>query len=485
MGDTEKTLYFWPMPRKRNLPRIERLEIIDAGAKGRAIGKAPDGRVVFVPFAAPGDVISAQVTKKRRAYYEARIEKVHSYSDLRSQPSCEHFGICGGCKWQHISYPHQLVLKQNTVVNNLKRIGHLDLPEVETILPAPESYHYRNKMEFSFSNQRWLTEEEIAEMGQDMDRRGLGLHIPGRWDRVLDLENCYLQAEPSNAIRLEVRRYARENGLSFFDPKEQSGFLRTLMIRNTNQGEVMVLIQFYEDQTTARLGLLTHLQEQFPEITSLQYVINSKANDTLYDQRVICFAGKDHIMEEMEGLQFKVTAKSFYQTNSAQALNLYRKVREYANLQGGESIYDLYTGTGTIALFLASKAKHVLGIESVPEAIEAAEENASRNGMGNTTFVSGDMKEILNEDLIQQYGIPDLVITDPPRDGMHPKVVQQLLKCGPARIIYVSCNSATQARDLALLDVSYSIEKVQPVDMFPQTHHVENIVLLKKRGPAA
>ena len=472
------------MPRKRNLPLFNKLEIIDAGAKGRAIGKAPDGRVVFVPFAAPGDVVSVQVTKKRKAFYEARIEEIHSFSKLRSHPPCEHFGICGGCKWQHISYPHQLVLKQNTVVNNLKRIGHLELPDVDPILPAPEPYYYRNKMEFSFSNQRWLTEEEIAITGQDIDRNGLGLHIPGRWDRVLDLENCYLQADPSNAIRLEVKRYARENGLSFFDPKIQSGLLRTLMIRNTNQGEVMVLIQFYEDHQTARMGLLKHLQEHFPEITSLQYVINKKANDTLYDQEVICFSGKDHIMEEMEGLQFKVTAKSFYQTNSAQALNLYRKVREYADLKGDENVYDLYTGTGTIALFLANRARHVLGVESVPEAIEAAKENASRNDMHNTTFLSGDIKEVLNESLVASHGLPDLVITDPPRDGMHAKVTQQLLKFVPKRIIYVSCNSATQARDLALLNTSYILDKVQPVDMFPQTHHVENIVLLKKRGAA-
>ena len=472
------------MPRKRSLPQFEELEITDAGAKGRALGKAPDGRVVFVPFAAPGDRISAQATKKRKSYYEARITSILQPSRQRVDPRCEHFGTCGGCKWQHIGYAHQLELKQNAVVNNLKRIGHLELPEIDPILPAPEVYHYRNKMEFSFSNQRWLTDKEITD-GQHMDRNGLGLHIPGRWDRVLDLENCYLQADPSNAIRLEIRRYARDNDLTFFDPRAHSGLLRTLMIRNTSTADLMVLLQFYEDDRSKREALLDHLKKHFPEITSLQYVINQKANDTLYDQEIVCYAGADHIMERMEDLEFKVTAKSFYQTNSAQALNLYTKVREFAALTGNERIYDLYTGTGTIALFLARQAGHVLGIEAVPEAIAAAQENATRNGIANTTFLSGDMKELFDAKIPEQYGIPDLVITDPPRDGMHPKVVRQLLQIAPARIIYVSCNSATQARDLALLDELYTIDRVQPVDMFPQTHHVENIVLLKKQGPAA
>ena len=473
------------MPRKRPLPRFEDLEITDAGAKGRALGKAPDGRVVFVPYAAPGDRITAQVTKKRKSFYEARIETVLQASSQRIEPLCEHFGTCGGCKWQHIGYTHQLKLKQNTVVNNLRRIGHLDLPDIDTILPAPEVFYYRNKMEFSFSNQRWLTEKEIAKGQLDMDRNGLGLHIPGRWDRVLDLENCYLQADPSNAIRLDIKRYAQENGYSFFDPKTQKGFLRTLMIRNTSIGDLMVLIQFFEDEPAKRNALLDHLQIQFPEITSLQYVINKKANDTLYDQDIICHSGKDHIMERMEDLQFKVTAKSFYQTNSAQALVLYKKVREFAALQGDETVFDLYTGTGTIALFLARQAGQVLGIEAVPEAIAAARDNAKRNGIRNTRFLTGDMKELLNNDIPEKYGSPDLVITDPPRDGMHPKVVEQILHLAPPRIVYVSCNSATQARDLAILDAAYSIERIQPVDMFPQTHHVENIVLLKKRGPAA
>ena len=472
------------MPRKRPLPRFEALEIIDAGAKGRAIGKAPDGRVVFVPFAAPGDRLSVQVTKKRKAYYEARIESILNPSPQRVMPLCEHFGTCGGCKWQHIEYAHQLALKQNTVVNNLRRIGHLELPEVDPILPAPEAYYYRNKMEFSFSNQRWLTESEIKD-DQELDRNGLGLHIPGRWDRVLDLQNCYLQADPSNAIRLEIRRFATEKGYTFFDPKKHSGLLRTLMIRNTNTKDLMVLLQFYEDDAEKRGILMDHLINRFPEITSLLYVINQKANDTLYDQEIVCYSGKDHIMEQMEDLEFKVTAKSFYQTNSEQALALYRKVRDFAALSGTERIYDLYTGTGTIALFLARQAGHVLGIEAVPEAISDAQENAARNGIVNTTFLCGDMKELFNDDIASKYGVPDLVITDPPRDGMHPKVVEQLLKIAAARIIYVSCNSATQARDLSILDSAYTIERVQPVDMFPQTHHVENIVLLKKRGPAA
>lgn len=478
-------MYFWPMQRKRPLPRFDDLEITDAGAKGRAIGKAPDGRVVFIPFAAPGDRLSAQVTKKRKAYYEARIDAIHYPSAQRVEPLCEHFGTCGGCKWQHIGYKHQLDLKQNTVVNNLRRIGHLELPESEPILAAPEAYYYRNKMEFSFSNQRWLTEQEIKEGQQQIDRNGLGLHIPGRWDRVLDLKNCYLQAEPSNTIRLEIRRFALENEYSFFDPKAQNGLLRTLMIRNTSTGDLMVLIQFYEDDALKRNRLLDHLQLRFPEITSLQYVINQKANDTLYDQEVICYSGKDHIIEQMDDLEFKVTAKSFYQTNSVQALILYKKVREFAALKGDETVYDLYTGTGTIALFLAGQAGNVLGIEAVPEAIAAARENAKRNGITNTSFLCGDMKDLFDEEIPAQYGIPDLVIIDPPRDGMHSKVVEQLLQLAVPRIIYVSCNSATQARDLARLDGAYSIERVQPVDMFPQTHHVENIVLLEKRGPAA
>jgi len=380
-----------------------------------------------------------------------------------------------------MGYEHQLYFKQKEVENNLKRIGNLELPDTTPILGSKEQYFYRNKMEFSFSDSRWLTQKEINSDEEIDDRNALGFHIPGMWDKILDIKKCHLQQDPSNAIRLETKSFANKNGLTFFNPRKQEGLLRTLMIRTSSTGEIMVLIQFFEEDTKNRELLLNHLKETFPEITALLYVINSKGNDTIYDQDVICFAGRDHIFEEMEGLQFKINAKSFYQTNSAQAYELYKVARDFAGLTGDELVYDLYTGTGTIAQFVSKKAKKVVGVESVPEAIEDAKANALHNNISNVDFYVGDMKNVFNDDFIAAHGQPDVIITDPPRDGMHKQVVEQLLQVAPPKIVYVSCNSATQARDLALMKEQYKVTKVQPVDMFPQTHHVENVVLLEKR----
>ncbi len=467
--------------RKKNRRQVfEKIEVIDAGAKGKTIGKAPDGRVIFMTNTVPGDVVDVQTTKKRKAYFEGSAINFHSYSDKRVEPRCEHFGVCGGCKWQHMGYEHQLFYKQKEVENNLRRIGHLDLPESNPILGSKEQYFYRNKMEFSFSDSRWLTLEEIQSEIEIKEKNALGFHIPGMWDKILDIKKCHLQADPSNAIRLEVKDFAVKNNISFFNPRNQYGMLRTLMIRTTSTGEVMVLIQFFEDDKEKRELLLNHLTEIFPEITSLQFVINKKQNDTIYDQEIICFAGRDHIIEEMEELQFKINAKSFYQTNSEQAYELYKVAREFACLTGKELVYDLYTGTGTIAQFVSKNAKKVIGIESVPEAIEDAISNAANNKIENVDFFVGDMKNVFNKDFIETHGTPDIIITDPPRDGMHKDVVQQILNIGPKKVVYVSCNSATQARDLELMKHLYKVAKVQAVDMFPQTHHVENVVLLEK-----
>lgn len=473
--------YFCRMRKKNRRQTFEQVEIIDAGAKGKAVGKAPDGRVIFISNAVPGDVVDVMTTKKRKAYFEGVATKFHTLSNKRTTPQCEHFGVCGGCKWQHMGYEHQLYYKQKEVEQNLRRIGNLDVPELQPILGSEKKYFYRNKMEFSFSNSRWLTQEEIDSKDEIADRNALGFHIPGMWDKILDINQCHLQEDPSNAIRTEVRRFATENNLTFFNPREQKGLLRTLMLRTSSTGELMVLVQFREDQKEQRELLLNHLIETFPQITSLLYVINQKQNDTIYDQEVICFAGRDHIFEQMEGLQFKINAKSFYQTNSQQAYELYKVTRDFAGLTGDEIVYDLYTGTGTIAQFVAKNAKKVIGVESVPEAIEDAKANAAHNKIDNVDFFVGDMKNVFNADFISQHGEPDLVITDPPRDGMHKQVVEQLLLAAPKKIVYVSCNSATQARDLELLNEKYKLVKVQPVDMFPQTFHVENVVLLEKR----
>ena len=469
------------MRRKKSRQTFEHVEVVDAGAKGKSVGKAPDGRVIFLSNAVPGDVVDVMTTKKRKAYFEGVATNFHQRSAKRTDPQCEHFGVCGGCKWQHMGYEHQLFYKQKEVENNLQRIGGVELPETMPILGSEKQYFYRNKMEFSFSSSRWLTEQEINSKEEIADRNALGFHIPGMWDKILDIKKCHLQEDPSNAIRTAIRQFAVKNGLSFFNPRSQEGLLRTLMLRTSSIGEVMVLIQFFQDKKEQRELLLNFLMEKFPEITSLLYVINQKPNDTIYDQDVVCFAGRDHIFEEMEGLKFKINAKSFYQTNSEQAYQLYRITRDFAGLTGKELVYDLYTGTGTIAQFVSQKAKKVIGVESVPEAIEDAKNNALGNDISNVEFYVGDMKNVFTTAFIEQHGRPDVIITDPPRDGMHKQVVEQLLQVASQRIVYVSCNSATQARDLALLDEKYQVIKVQPVDMFPQTHHVENVVLLEKR----
>lgn len=458
------------------------IEVLDAGAKGKTIAKAPDGKVIFLPNAVPGDVVDVQTFKKRKAYYEGKAIIFHKLSDKRTQPACEHFGVCGGCKWQDMAYEHQLSYKQNEVVNNLRRIGHIELPDVTPILGCKNQYFYRNKMEFSFSDSRWLTLEEVKSDKDLGDKNALGFHIPGMWDKILDIKKCHLQEDPSNAIRNAVRQFALDNHLEFFNTRNQSGFLRTMMIRTSSTGDLMVMIQFFKEDQENRELLLDFIGTRFPEISSLQYVINEKANDTIYDQEVICYKGKDHIFEEMEGLKFKINAKSFYQTNSGQAYQLYKIARDFAGLTGNELVYDLYTGTGTIAQFIAKQAKKVIGVEAVPDAIIAAKENAQLNDIHNVEFFVGDMKHVFNASFIGKHGKPDVIITDPPRDGMHKDVVQQILNIAPEKVVYVSCNSATQARDLALMDEQYKVTKVQAVDMFPQTFHVENVVLLEKRS---
>ena len=469
------------MRKKRERKVFERLEVIDAGAKGKTIARAPDGRVIFLSNAVPGDVVDITTTKKRKSYFEGVATRFHDLSNKRVTPECQHFGVCGGCKWQHMGYEHQLYYKQKEVTNNLRRIGHLDLPEITPILGCKEQYYYRNKMEFSFSDSRWLTEKEINTGAQISDKNALGFHIPGMWDKILNIEKCHLQKAPSNAIRQEIRSYAIEKGITFFNPRKQHGTLRTLMIRTSTTDEVMVLLQFFEDNEKQRHLLLEHVKQKFPEITSLLYVINTKQNDTIYDQDVVCYAGNDFIYEEMEGMLFKITAKSFYQTNSVQAYELYKIARDYASLTGNELVYDLYSGTGTIAQFVSKNAKKVIGIESVKDAVNAARENARLNGIDNVEFFAGDMKNIFSSDFIHKNGKPDIIITDPPRDGMHKDVVQRILDIAPLRVVYVSCNSATQARDLELMKNKYIIKKTRAVDMFPQTHHVENVVLLELR----
>lgn len=464
--------------RKNNLPLIREVEIVDIAAEGKAIAKI-DGMVIFVPYVVPGDIIDVQVTKKRKSYMEAMPVTFHKYSPDRVDPLCEHFGVCGGCKWQNLPYAQQLFHKQKQISDNLIRIGKLDIPEILPILPSKNTEFYRNKLEFTFSNNRWLTSEEI-ESGEMFDRQALGFHIPEKFDKVLDIHKCWLQRDPSNAIRDVVKQFALDNGLSFFDLRSQSGFLRNLIIRMANTGELMVVLSlFYEDEKL-RTGILNYLAEKFPEITSLMYVINSKVNDTITDQGIILYKGKDHIIEEMERLKFKIGPKSFFQTNSDQAYQLYKVTRDFANLKGREVVYDLYTGTGTIANFVAHQAEQVIGIEYVPEAIEDAIENSRFNTITNTKFFAGDIKDILNQDFISHHGHPDVIILDPPRAGVHQNVIDAILASLPKRIVYVSCNPATQARDLSLLKDHYKITAVQPVDMFPHTHHVENVVKLER-----
>lgn len=472
------------MGRKKKKENIvfENVAIIDAGAKGVSVAKAPEGQVIFVPNVVPGDVVDVKTFKKRKSYFEGKAIRFHQYSPDRVEPVCQHFGDCGGCKWQNMTYEKQLFYKNQEVYNNLKRIGKVELPEFEPILGSKKQFFYRNKMEFSFSDSRWITEKEIAEIENINRENALGFHIPKMWDKILDIEKCHLQQDPSNDIRNEIKRFATKNALTFFNARNQSGLLRTLMIRTTSIGEIMVLIQFFEDDPKKRELLLNFVADHFPEITSLQYVVNSKGNDTIYDQDVILYKGRDYILEEMEGLSFSINAKSFYQTNSEQAYELYKITRDFAGLTGNELVYDLYTGTGTIAQFVSKQAKKVVGVEAVPAAIEDAKVNAKRNNITNCEFFVGDMKNVFNDEFISTHGHPDVIITDPPRDGMHKDVVEQILKIAPQKVVYVSCNSATQARDLALMDEQYKVTRVRPVDMFPQTHHVENVVLLERRN---
>ncbi|WP_298061492.1 23S rRNA (uracil(1939)-C(5))-methyltransferase RlmD [uncultured Rikenella sp.] len=466
-------------PRKNKYPQIEGLEITDIAAEGKSLGKYNDV-VVFVPHTVPGDVVDVQINRKRRRFMEGYVLDFVKYSPIRVEPFCKHYGECGGCKWQALPYPMQLEYKQRQVEEQLRRLGGIELPEISPIIGAAKSEYYRNKLEFTFSDKRWVPRSEVAAGAAAGDGNALGFHIPGMFDKVLDVEWCHLQEEPSNAIRLAVKRFAEENGFEFYNLLEHRGFLRNIVIRTSSTGEVMVTVVFADDDPK-REKLLNFLVEQFPQITSLNYIINNKLNDSIGDLEAFCFAGKPYMEERMEGLTFRINPKSFYQTNSEQAYNLYKVARDFAELTGGEVVYDLYTGTGTIANFVAARAKRVVGIEYVPEAIEDAKRNSALNGIDNTLFFAGDMKDVLNGAFIERYGRPEVIILDPPRAGIHGDVATTILAAAPERIVYVSCNPATQARDLAIFDEAYRVTKVQPVDMFPHTHHVENVVQLVRR----
>lgn len=468
--------------KKKPLPLLENITITDVAAEGKAIAKV-DNLVIFVPYAVPGDVVDLQIKRKKHSYAEAEVVKVHQYSDKRVKPFCKHFGICGGCKWQCLSYEDQLFYKQKQVVDNLTRIGKVEIPEVSPILGSKHIKEYRNKLEFGFSNKKWLTQEEISS-GQKFDNMdAVGFHIPGAFDKILDIDQCLLMSDINNRLRNSIREYAISHQLSFYDLRAQTGLLRNMMLRTSATGEIMLLMQFCirtdEEQSQAN-QVLAHVHTNFPEVTSLLWVNNLKCNDTIGDLDIQTYAGTDYIYETMENLRFKVGPKSFYQTNTEQAYELYKVARNFAGLTGNELVYDLYTGTGTIANFVAKQARQVIGIEYVPEAIEDAKVNAQLNNFDNTLFYAGDMKDILNREFIEKHGTPDVIITDPPRAGMHTDVIDTILFASPQRIVYVSCNPATQARDLQLLSVAYQVKAVQPVDMFPQTHHVENVVLLEK-----
>ncbi len=469
--------------KKKSLPVLENITITDYAAEGKALARVNE-LVVFVPFAVPGDVVDLQVRRKKHSYCEAEIIRFIKYSERRVKPFCQHFGICGGCKWQNIPYDEQLRMKQKQVYDQLTRIGKVNLPEFNQILGSVKTQGYRNKLEFGCSNRRWLTQDEIASGSDFTQMNAVGFHITGAFDKILPIEKCWLMDDLQNKIRNAIRDYAYEHDIVFYDIRKQCGLLRDIMVRNSDTGEWMVLIQFHyekdEDEVIAK-NLLQHIADGFPEITSLLYVNNQKGNDTFNDLNIEVFKGNDYIYETMDGLTFKVGAKSFYQTNTKQAYHLYSVVRDFANLTGNELVYDLYTGTGTIANFVSRYAKRVIGIEYVPEAIENAKINSEINNISNTLFFAGDMKDILTESFISENGTPDIIITDPPRAGMHPDVVQTIIKTAPKRIVYVSCNPATQARDLSLLDDLYEVVAVQPVDMFPHTPHVENVVLLNRR----
>ena len=466
--------------KKKELPVIESLEILSVGAEGKAVARHDD-LVVFVPYAAPGDVADVKIDRKKHSYAEGHIERLVKPSPLRVEPFCEHFGVCGGCRWQHLPYSEQIKAKQQQVEDALRRIAKVELPEITPILGSEQTVAYRNKMEYTFSNKKWLTWEQMRSGEEFTDRDAAGFHIPGAFDKVLDINRCHLQDDLGNRLRLHVKQFAKEHGLSFFDLRAQTGLLRTMMIRIVSTGEVMVVLSFGEDNPEQIKGVLDDLRTSFPEITSLMYVVNIKANDTIADLDIQLHSGRAYIEEEMEGLRFRIGPKSFYQTNSHQAYNLYKVAREYAGLTGEELVYDLYTGTGTIANFVARQARKVIGIEYVEDAIRDAKLNAEVNRLANTDFYAGDMKDVLTDEFVAAHGHPDVMIVDPPRAGMHADVVNGILNAEPSRIVYVSCNPATQARDIALLDAKYRVTAIRPVDMFPHTHHVENVVRLDLR----
>lgn len=468
------------MRRKRTGQILEDVIVTDVAAEGKALAKI-DNIVYFIKGAVPGDVVDIKVVKRQKKFREAVVENFKKLSEERETPQCEHFGVCGGCVWQMLPYRLQLKYKQQQVVDALTHIAKVEIPPVSDILPSDNQYFYRNKLEFTFASQRWLSAEEMDIPDSGKQLQGLGFHIPGRFDKVLDIKKCMLQAEPSNAIRLEIKKFCLEQGFEFFNLKEQTGFLRNVVIRSSVNKELMVIMVFAFEDKEKRELLLRHLVEKFPQITSLMYFINTKRNSDCSDLDAKFYYGKDHIIEELGGLKFKVQAKSFYQTNSLQAFKLYSVAKDFASLTGSETVYDLYTGTGTIANFVADKAAKVVGIEYIEEAIEDAKVNSEINGIKNTSFFAGDMKDVLTADFIAQNGRPDVIILDPPRAGVHPDVIKTVLSASPERIVYVSCNPATQARDVQLLDGKYAVRKIQPVDMFPQTHHVENVILLEKK----
>ena len=464
------------MSRKRKeLPLLEGIEITGVAAEGKSIARVND-MVVFIPYGAPGDVVDVKIDKKKHSYAEGHIEKIVTPSEVRQEPFCQHFGVCGGCKWQHLPYTEQLKYKQQQVKDAMERIAKVPIPDINPILGSVNTKFYRNKLEFTFSNKCWLTFEEMRSGKEFPDRNALGFHIPGAFDKVLDIKKCWLQNDISNDIRLFIREYALSKSYTFYDLKAQHGLMRTIMVRTASTGDIMLVVVFGEDDKAKILDIMGAIADKFPQITSLLYVVNLKVNDTIGDQEIITYKGKDYIEEEMEGLKFRVGAKSFYQTNSEQAYELYKVARDMANLTGNELVYDLYTGTGTIANFVARMSKKVVGIEYVEDAIADAKLNSKVNGIENTLFYAGDMKDVLTEDFVAQHGKPNVMIVDPPRAGMHEDVVNVILASEPIRIVYVSCNPATQARDLALLDKKYTVTEIQPVDMFPHTHHVENVV---------
>ena len=465
---------------KKKFPVIQQVTITDVAAQGKALARI-DNFVTFVSNALPGDVVDVQLTRRRKSYQEGYAINFHSLSEKRATPFCEHFGVCGGCRWQDLKYSEQLYYKQKEVSDIFTRIGKVAFPQPEPIIGSASEKFYRNKLEFTFSNRRWLSQEEIREEGKITEKNGLGFHIRSKFDKILDLKNCWLQPEPSNSIRQSIRDFTTSESCSYFDMLNHSGLLRNLIIRTSSAGEVMAVVIFFENDPAAINKILSHLRDAHPEVTSLMYAINSKANDSIYDLEFLLFSGKDHIIEKMDNLEFRIGPKSFFQTNTDQGLRLYRLVKDYAGLKGNETVYDLYTGTGTIAIFLSGLAGKVIGIESIEEAINDARMNSAVNNITNTTFICGDIRDVLNEELSAKEGRPDIIVTDPPRAGMHPDVVRSILIASPEKIVYISCNPATQARDISILSEQYDITRIQPVDMFPQTYHIENIVLLMKK----